>query len=50
MGSKFKSFYLAGETINKTKKQPTEWKIFANDLQLRGKYPNYTDSSYNSIF
>ena len=27
------SFYTAKETINKTKKQPTEWeKIFANDM------------------
>ena len=30
---KQKSFYTAKETINKTKKQPTEWKkIFANHL------------------
>ena len=30
---KIKSFYTAKETINKTKRQPTEWeKIFANDI------------------
>ena len=29
---KLESFYTAKETINKTKKQPSEWeKIFAND-------------------
>ena len=30
---KHKGFSMAKETINKTKKQPTEWeKIFANDM------------------
>ena len=32
-----KSFYTAKETINKTKRQPTEWeKIFANDISDKG--------------
>ena len=30
---KLKSFYTVKETINKTKRQPTDWeKIFANDV------------------
>ena len=30
---KIKSFRTAKETVNKTKRQPTEWeKIFANDI------------------
>ena len=34
---KLKSFYTAKETINKTKRQPTEWvKIFANDATDKG--------------
>ena len=32
-----KSFCTAKETINKTKRQPTEWeKIFANDATDKG--------------
>ena len=32
-----KSFYMAKETINKTKRQPTEWeKTFANDATNKG--------------
>ena len=32
-----KSFYTAKETINETKRQPTEWeKTFANDISNKG--------------
>ena len=34
---KLKSFWTVKETINKTKRQPTEWeKIFANDVSDKG--------------
>ena len=35
---KVKSFCIAKETINKTKRQPTEWEIFANDIPDKGWY------------
>ena len=35
--TKIKSFCMAKETVNKTKRQPTEWeKIFANDTTDNG--------------
>ena len=34
---KFKSFCTTKETINKMKRQPTDWeKIFANDVTVKG--------------
>lgn len=34
---KIKSFYIAKETVNKTKRQTREWeKIFANDITDKG--------------
>ena len=37
---KTKSFCTVNKTINKTKRQPTEWeKIFANDILDKGLYP-----------
>ena len=34
---KIKNFYTVRETINKTKRQPTEWeKLFANDIPVEG--------------
>ena len=46
-----KSFCLEKETINKVKREPTEWvKIFANDLSDKALIPNiYMKSSYNSM-
>ena len=48
---KLKSFCTAKETINKTKRQPTEWeKIFANEATDKGLIsPKYTNSSCSSI-
>ena len=37
---KLKSFCTAEETLNKTKRQPTEWeKIFANEVTDKGLIP-----------
>ena len=44
-----KSFCTAKETINKTKRQPTEWeKIFANDILDNGLYPKSIQNLPNS--
>ena len=43
---KFTSFCIAKETINRTKRQPTEWeKIFPNDVTNKG----FISKIYNSI-
>ena len=34
--TKLKSFNTAKETIDKTERQPTEWKKFANDITDKG--------------
>ena len=42
---KLKSFCTAKETINKMKRQPTEWeKIFANDSSSKGLISNIGNS------
>ena len=47
---KLKSFFTATETINKVKRQPSEWeKIIAKETTGRGLISKYTSSSYNSI-
>ena len=47
---KLKSFCTAKETINKMKRQPSEWeKIFANEAPDKGLIPKYTSSSCSSI-
>jgi len=46
---KIKSFYTAKETINKTKRQPTEQeKIFANDIFDKGLVSIICKNLYNS--
>ena len=47
---KFKSFCTAKETINKKKRQPSEWeKIFANETTDKGLISKIYKSSCSSI-
>ena len=50
---KLKSFSTSNETINKTKRQPTDWeKIFANDVTNKGlvsKIYKQLKTLYNNI-
>ena len=46
---KIKSFCIVKETINRTKRQPTEWeKIFANDTSDKGLVPKSIKNLSNS--
>ena len=47
---KLKTFCTAKETINKIKRQPTEWKkIFANDVTDKGLISKIYKPLYSSI-
>ena len=47
---KLKSFCTAKETINKMKRQPTEWeKIFAHHISSKGLIFNYVKNSDSLI-
>jgi len=47
---KLKNFCTAKETINKVKRQASEWeKIIANETTDKGLIPKYASSSCNSI-
>ena len=44
------TFFTAKKTINKMKRQPTEWEKIFKMMQLtRDWFPNYTNGSYNLI-
>ena len=46
---KIRSFCTAKDTVNKTKRQPTEWeKIFANDVSDKGWFPRSIKNFLNS--
>ena len=46
---KIRSFCTEKETVNKTKRQPTEWeKIFANDRSDKGLFPRTIKNLLNS--
>ena len=47
---KLKSFCTVKETLNKTKRQPTEWeKIFARDQLTRDSSPKFRNTFCSSI-
>ena len=47
---KLKSFCTAKETVNKMKRQPTEWEnIFVNDVTDKGLISKYANISYSSV-
>ena len=47
--NKIKSFCTVKKTINKTKRQPTEWeKIFANTYPIKGVYKIYKERTYTT--
>ena len=49
-GGILKSFCTVRETINKTKRQPTEWRKYLQTMKpTRDSFPKYTNISYRSI-